>query len=70
MFDAIDATDIAQSWRNNAAKPKMTTLYSWLNLAVAWKIARQHGNGAKRDPRRYRLETRMTSTWTEGSCPR
>ena len=53
---ALTYKEIAEHWPDDAAKPGMTTLYGWLNLAAARKLVGKRGRGTKSDPWRYCLE--------------
>ncbi len=53
---ALTHKEIAEYWPDDAAKPGMSTLYNWLNLAAARNLIGKQGRGTKSDPWRYCLE--------------
>ena len=53
---ALTYKEIAEHWPDDAAKPGMTTLYGWLNLAAAREWVWKQGQGTRNNPWRYRLE--------------
>ena len=66
---ALMRKEIAEYWPEDAAKPGMTTLYSWLNLAAARKLVRRQGHGTKSDPWRYRLKNKDDKHRDRGALP-
>ena len=53
---ALTYKEIAEYWPDDTAKPGMSTLYNWLNLAAARKLVQKEGRGTKSEPWRYSLE--------------
>ncbi len=66
---ALTHKELAECWPDDAAKPAMSTLYSWLNLAAARKLVRREGQGTKSDPWGYRLKNKDDKYRDLGELP-
>ena len=54
---ALTCPEVRAAWPEDEERPAVSSLYRWLNLAVARKLVRREGAGSRGNPWRYRLET-------------
>jgi hypothetical protein len=66
---AVTAKEIREVWPDEAERPKLATLYDWLNRGHAKKLIRREGRGTRVNPWRYRLENANDAYYDRGELP-
>jgi len=66
---ALTCPEILAAWPEDEERPAVSSLYRWLNLAVAQKLVRRDGAGSRGSPWRYRLETDADRYRDRGQLP-
>lgn len=65
----ITHQEIRRLWPDEAERPSETTLYDWLNRALAKKLIRREGRGTRANPWRYRLANADDEYYDRGELP-
>lgn len=61
--------ELLETWPAEADRPSVSTLYEWLNHALARKLIRREGQGTSKTPWRYRVENEDDKYWDRGELP-
>jgi hypothetical protein len=66
---ALTHKEVRECWPADADRPSETTLYDWLNHAVAKSLLRREGKGTRMSPWRYRLPNADDAYRDRGELP-